>query len=217
MAQAPITLEVPLRSPLSCPPPKSSGCTRVPRRRYTKPAPLSAPSLWAEKAAASTPLSSRFIWTLPRACTQSVKKRAPSSWAASASSRTGWMVPSSLFTAITHTSASFPPPAKALAAASSSACGVTMPLRLAGTPWTLKPRRLRLAAASATAWCSMELTMTCVSCGLALAGSRPRTAMLSPSVPPLVKTISAGWRAPTARAMRRRASSSWRRASRPSA
>lgn len=72
--------------------------------RYRAPTPLGPPILWAEKEAASTPSSCRFKGILPRACTASVWKRAPRSWASAASSRMGWMAPTSEFAACTETS-----------------------------------------------------------------------------------------------------------------
>src|SRR5215211_1948904 len=85
-AAIPPTFSVPARPPRSCPPPLTSGSPRcsVSSRRTRAPTPLGPPSLWAEIAIRSAPISLMLQGIFPTPCTASTCRSPPArctSWA----------------------------------------------------------------------------------------------------------------------------------------
>lgn len=209
-ARAPETFWVPGRSPRSCPPPWRRGFRRTPDLRNRAPTPTGPPTLWAVTESAST--ASASSGTRVNAWTASVWKSAPTACAQAASSRTGWTMPVSLFAVMMETSAT------RRSRSGSSAAGSMKPSRVGITVRTSKPRFLSSGAQVSTASCSIaEMTTTSRALSFIRAASaRPKTARLSLSVPPEVKSTSAGrTERPMVRARFLRAPSSARAASRP--
>ena len=91
-----------------------------------------------------------------------------------------------------------------------------MPEASGSTLSTAKPSDLSAFALFKTASCSIDETTTCVLFTPGTGFASPRIAVLSDSEPPEVKVSSEGAWAPSATAMRLRASSSWLAAARPS-
>ena len=118
---APATSEVPPLRPLSCSPPECSASRRTPSFTYSAPKPFGPPNLCAERESMSHPSALTSRGMLPAACTASVWKSAPHECAMSASSRTGWMLPVSLFAVMTLTRTTSSP------TASARLCGRTKP------------------------------------------------------------------------------------------
>ena len=198
----PGTFSVPARRLRSCPPPVWPAASRTPRRTHSAPTPLGPLSLCADSDSRSTPSSSTASGSLPADCTASVWNSAPRRRAAAASSATGCTVPISLLACMTETST------VSSVSAASSASGATMPLSATGTSDVFQPCRLNAFRVLSTASCSMALATMCRLRPGAAASATPRTARLSASVPPLVKTISWG-RAPIRSATAARAPSTW--------
>ena len=182
----PATFSVPGLRPRSCRPPKNIGLRRTLRRTNSAPVPCGAYILWPEMLRRSQPSAATSSASLPAACTASVWNSAPAACALSASSRTGWIAPVSLLASITLTS--FVPSSGAVLgrSAASSAATSTMPSGVQGRKVTSTPRCASSSAACSTAWCSMLLVIR-----WSPGASRPNSAILSLSVPPEVKTISA--------------------------
>ena len=214
---APATFCVPERLPASCPPPSRYASKGVRAFTYSAPMPFGPPTLCAENDAASQPQACTSTGVLPSACVASVWNSAPTAWADFASSATGWMDPSSELAVMTLTSTVL------ASSTAASASGVMKPARFGATRVTRKPCCSKRLAGASTASCSMAETTTCGVKSPAPARrraataalARPNSAALSASVAPLVKISSSGRCAPSARAMRRRASSSAANAARP--
>jgi hypothetical protein len=115
-----------------------------------------------------------------------------------ATSATGWMVPSSLFTSITATTA-----VSGVTAARSRSTA-TQPSFSGGTSVSVNPRPPRSWTLRSTAGCSMEVATRCRP---RAAPAAPRIPSASASVPPLVKITSAGCARSTAATSARAASS----------
>ena len=96
----PGTFKVPLRIPLSCPPPSNCAVTFTLgflRRTYNAPTPLGPYILCAVNAIKSMPSAFTSTGILPTACTASVKNNAPCFFAMALISFTGCTTPISLF------------------------------------------------------------------------------------------------------------------------
>ena len=157
------------------------------------------------------PTSLSDTGTLPNACTASAWKHTRAARHRSASAATGWIVPTSLFTHITLTTAT------PRASAASSAASSTTPDALTGRMISSPPRCRTACAAASTALCSVAVTATRNGPPRSRAASAdPMTARLSASVPPEVKiTWPGSTPAPSAAATERFASSTPARAVRP--
>ena len=138
----------------------------------------------------------------------------PCSWATATTSATGCTVPTSLLAHITLTSAT---DAGSASIAARTVSGRTRPWGSTSSHETTAPSApTRKSTQSRTAWCSTALTSRRTRRGSASrrAWNRPLIARLSDSVPPEVNSTSDG-RAPSARPIDSRDSSTTRRARRP--
>ncbi len=171
--------------------------------------PFGPPSLWADRLTRLACQASGAGGAKAADWTASVWKGTPRSRQMAPISATGWIVPTSLLAdwMLTRVVRSV-----ILAAISS---GSTRPCESTETRVISNPWRSRTSAACSTALCSTALVIRCRPLALA-AQATPLRARLSASVPPEVKTISRGF-APSAAAIRSRASSSPWRARRPEA
>ncbi len=147
------------------------------------------------------------IGSLPAAWIASQWNSAPARWARSASSTTGWIVPISLFTHITDTSATSGP------SASASRSTSTMPFGSGGTIVSGIPRDSSTLAVSSTDGCSIADT-TSRRRPAGASASTPLSARLLASEPVAVNTTSSG-RDPTSAATRSRAPATASRAASP--
>ncbi len=185
----PATLAVPDRRPRSCPPPSRIGWRCVRRRTTRAPTPVGPPNLWPDTETRSATRVVAATSTHGTACTASVcsTARGARSRTTSATRSSGCSVPTSLFTAITETTAVRP------SSASASTSRSTTPSAVTPTSRRRNPSRARRSAGFSTAWCSTALTTRPSPCPAARAGrAAPCTARLSDSVPPLVNTTSPG-------------------------
>ena len=100
-----LVASVPERSPPSCPPPRIRGGSFSPFRTYSAPTPLGAWTLCPLMDSRSTPspLGVKGIFKNPWTASQWSRAGQPVRRMAAAASRTGRMVPSSLFTSIMDT------------------------------------------------------------------------------------------------------------------
>ena len=172
--------------------------------------PFGAPILWPERVSRVASAASRDDGQLPERLhgvgVEHARRRRGS---ARPISSTGCIVPTSLFTHMTDTTAGCGREGR------SSAARSTTPRRSTGRMDSAPPSRATACAAARTALCSVAQAAACIGRPAAPAASAaPMTARLSASVPPEVKITWFG-SAPTAAATLRRASSTPARAVRP--
>ena len=215
MPTMPGTFSVPARQPRSCPPPSTiraggSGSPKACARHTRAPTPLGPWNLWAETLNMSMPMAAASSAMCPAACTASVWKSAPASWARRAASSKGCTVPTSLFTAMrlnAHTSGPM---------AASMSSTRTTPFSVGASNVTVRPSSSSSLSVWSTAGCSIcDDTMRVRPCARPHAAP-VRSAWLSASLPPEVNTTSPGLH-PRHTATSSRASSIAYRAARPAA
>ena len=215
-AAARATDTVPERRRRSWPPPCTTASNVTSRRTSRAPTPTGAPTLCPETARVAAPDAAKSTGTAPRAWTASVCNGTPWSAASRAASATGWTVPISL---LAHISVARAVRSGAAASAAPHAARSTRPSSSTGTSTGSAPScAASQSTTSRTAWCSMPVSTIRVRSGAAARRARysPWTARLSASVPPDVRITSVGC-APSAAAMRSRASSRCSLARRPEA
>jgi hypothetical protein len=232
------TFSVPLRRPLSCPPPRSTGEIFTPLRTYKMPTPLGPMIFCPSSVIRSTPSFSTLSSTHSGACDASTcrygsgGKFSPeasvglglAARSARAEAKTfraclitfaisfmSWIVPTSLLMNWIDTRA------VSSLIVSPSIFGETNPNSSTGNAIALRPSGSMSANTSSTDGCSIAEVIADTSPRSRRMGRRvPRRPRLFPSVPPLVKIISSGC-APSVAATRARADSSSLFASAPSA
>ena len=173
---------VPLRRPLSCPPPSTNGGSDRPGRMYSAPAPLIPWTLWAETEIRSAPSVRARNGTLKKPCTASVWNSAfgQTRCVSRAMRSMGMTAPDSLFTIMMLTR---------IVSGRRAACRasrLTRPSASGCRQVTEKPCCSSFCMGWSTAWCSTAV-VTMWRPRLPSRSAAEKMAQLSASVPPEVK------------------------------